>query len=91
MVRFILISSPEAAPLDEGRAVFLEPPLSPTQRMLQMTTKVPVCADVWILSSFLCCPVICGHGNLLFFSGCLQNFSRNGSSRVCGLCAESAT
>ena len=32
-----------------------------------MTTKVPVCADVCLLSSFLQYPVICGHGNLEFF------------------------
>ena len=50
---------------------FLEPSLSPSQRMLQMTTKVPVCADVWILSFF--CAV--ATENWYFCSFCLQNFS----------------
>lgn len=43
-----------------------------------MTTKVPVCADVWVLSSFLKYPVICGHGNLEFFPTVYRAFSETG-------------
>lgn len=69
------LSSYDIWPAPSG---LLEPSLSPIQRLLQMTTKVPVCADVWILGSFLSCPVICGHGKLVFFPAVYRTLRETG-------------
>lgn len=61
---------------------FLEPSLSPTQRMLQMTTKVPVCADVWILSFFCAVQSYVATENWYFVPAVYRTFRETGPAEV---------